>query len=110
MVFLKKIDLATPPVVDMAGLIYPSLVDYDLVFGENPFSQLQQTRFEFEIEGTSTEHWSYYTIAVYQHNWGLTDIRKSEYQIRVEVETRDCSGGQCINVQSSRGEVQEFIQ
>jgi hypothetical protein len=25
-------------------------------------------------------------MAVYEHNWGLTEVRKSEYQIRVEAD------------------------
>jgi hypothetical protein len=25
-------------------------------------------------------------MALYEHNWGLTDIRKSEYQIRIEAD------------------------
>jgi hypothetical protein len=70
--------------------MYPSLVNYDMdipshPFGQDPFKVIySQKNFEFTFTGVSTQPWAYYTLAMYEHNWGLTDIRKSEYQIRVE--------------------------
>ena len=30
--------------------------------------------------------WTFFTVAVYQHNWGLTDQTKSEYQIQISAD------------------------
>ena len=65
---------------------YPSNVEYDMVLGDNPYDQLHLTHFEYTFEGTSTAPWAFWTVAVYQHNWGLTDQRKSEYQISVSAD------------------------
>lgn len=35
------------------------------------------------FEDGTAKAWAYYTMAIYEHNWGLIDIRKSEYQIRI---------------------------
>ena len=45
--------------------------------------------FEFTFDGVSNDNWSYYTMAIYEHNWGLTEVRKSEYQIRVEADIKE---------------------
>jgi hypothetical protein len=70
----------------LAALEFPSIVDYWEVFGANPYPQLHETHFEYEFTNVSTVPWVFYTVAIYQHNWGLTDRRKSEYQIRVAVD------------------------
>lgn len=67
-------------------MTYPTLQNYQASFGQNPFDQLNQRNFEYIFEGGSTKAWSYYTMAIYENNWGLTDNRKSEYQIRVIVD------------------------
>ena len=67
--------------------MFPSIKFYDNVYGQNPMAEVQgKGNFEFTFEGTSSADWSYYTMAVYEHNWGLTEVRKSEYQIRVEAD------------------------
>jgi len=64
-------------------LKFPSLVVHDLAFGENPFYQLNSQKFEYSFIGESSQKFVYYTMSVYQHNWGLTAYKKSEYQIRI---------------------------
>ena len=86
--YLKKQEFATQP-GELSTLKYPTLIDYDLAFGENPFSQLQQNTFTYEFKGIAQDQWVYYSLAVYQQNWGLTDHRKSEYQIRIEADMVD---------------------
>jgi len=68
----------------VATFQYPTIVSYDegLNFGQNPFGDqgtLNKHKFEYTFSGVSTMDWSYYTLAVYEHNWGLTEVRKSEF-------------------------------
>ena len=55
-------------------------------FGGNPFAMLTKTKFEYTFTGVSSQYWSLYTMALYQHTWGLTDMRKSEYEIMVQAD------------------------
>jgi len=64
-------------------LKFPSLAVHNLAFGENPFYQLNSQKFEYSFIGESSQKFVYYTMSVYQHNWGLTAYKKSEYQIRI---------------------------
>lgn len=66
-----------------AELKFPSLVEHDLAFGENPFYQLNSPKFEYSFIGEASQKFVYYTMSIYQHNWGLTAYKKSEYQIRI---------------------------
>jgi len=58
---------------------YPSVDDYLYFFGDDPHSQIHGTTFEYEFTNMSTAPWVFFTLAVFEHNWGLTDSRKSEY-------------------------------
>merc|ERR1712070_494112 len=80
-IFLNKVERSSEPST-LSQLKYPSLVSHDLAFGENPFYQLQSTKFDYKFTGSATEKQVFYTMAIYQHTWGLTSYRKSEYQIR----------------------------
>lgn len=40
----------------------------------------------YEFYGSTTAHYPYYTMAIYQENWGMTDELKSDYQILVSVD------------------------
>lgn len=66
-------------------MAYPSRVDHQLAFGENPFGHLGQSEQFYEFFGKADEDYIYYTMAVYQENWGLTDDLKSEYEIFINV-------------------------
>jgi hypothetical protein len=57
-----------------------------MAFGEDPFSQLYGNEFEFKFYNFSRETYTYYTMAIYSNNWGLTEQKKSEYQIKVEAD------------------------
>jgi len=50
-----------------------------MVFGELPFQQLNSQKFMYTFSGLGTQKVVYYTMSVYQHNWGLTTYKKSEY-------------------------------
>lgn len=81
-IYLNKVELQYEP-TNSGQLRFPNLVDNDLVFGENPFYQLNSNKFEYSFVGQASQRFVYYTMAVYQHTWGLTTYTKSEYQIRV---------------------------
>jgi hypothetical protein len=78
MIYLKKQELEQQP-TQLNQLLFPSIKFYDKVYGQNPFENLNRQNFLFTFPGTSTYDWCYYTMAVYEHNWGLTEVRKSEY-------------------------------
>jgi hypothetical protein len=40
----------------------------------------------------STDLFTYYTIAMYQNNWQLTDYKKTEYRIKVDVDVCEVEG------------------
>lgn len=37
----------------------------------------------YTFTGQAKEKYVYYTMAIYQHTWGLTNFRKSAYQVKV---------------------------
>lgn len=71
----------------IADLSFPNLVNHDIAFGENPFYQLNSKTFEYSFTGQASQKFVYYTVAIYQHNWGLTTMTKSSYQIKVVAES-----------------------
>lgn len=81
-VFLNKIELSSLT-NRIETLKYPNLVNHDIAFGENPFYQLNSNTFEYTFTGAASQKFVYYTVAIYQHTWGLTPYTKSAYQIRV---------------------------
>jgi type IV secretory pathway VirB10-like protein len=42
-------------------------------------SQLYASKFEYTFTNVSTEVYSFYTVAIYSNDWGLSDQTKSEY-------------------------------
>lgn len=82
--YLKKVEQSSAA-GDLRALKFPSAQrgGSDQSFGENPFYQLNAKTFAYTFVAAATQEWTYYTMAVYQHTWGLTAQRKSEYQIRV---------------------------
>lgn len=71
-VYLKKTTRINPPAY-LGALDFPTPNDYLYFFGDQPSEQLGKTRFEYEFTNSSSGPWVFYTLAVYQHNWGLTD-------------------------------------
>jgi hypothetical protein len=88
MVYLKKIEMNAQP-TELSQLTFPTIEDYFMAFGEDPFGQLYASDFEFNFYNYSSELYTYYTMAIYSNNWGLTEQRKSEYQIKVEADVVD---------------------
>jgi hypothetical protein len=94
-VYIKKQERYNAP-ASLAEMEFPSVNDYLHFFGDDPYSQIHSTHFEYEFTNISSAPWVFITMAVYQHNWGLTDQRKSEYQIRVFTDMVDqCEAVYC---------------
>lgn len=84
----------------LASLNFPTLNDYDVAFGEDPYPQLHSNTFEYTWHNNSERLYTYYTLAVYQNNWQLSDYRKAEYQIKAEADVVVCNktNGECNNL------------
>lgn len=101
-VFLRKNELQREP-SQTTELKFPSLVSYDdglefpLAFGENPFYQLNSNKFVYTFTGSATSPYVYYTVAVYQHTWGLTSYRKSAYQASVDADVTTAPPARAAN-------------
>ena len=95
MIYIKKIELAQQP-TELSSLTFPNIADYFKSFGEDPLSQVYSSEFEYTFTNFSSQLYTYYTMAIYENNWGLTEQRKSEYQIKVEADVIDlCEAIDC---------------
>lgn len=79
------------------------MVNADFSFGTNPFDILHEQTFSYTFYGTANKRFTYYTVAIYQQNWGLTGQLKSEYQIRVKNEVSTQAAVQAAATQSTSG-------
>ena len=86
-IYLKQALEDTDASARLGELDYPSRPSHLLAFGESPYEQLGKSVQVYEFYGRATAEYTYYTMAVYQENWGLTDDLKSSYQILVAVES-----------------------
>merc|ERR1712091_53144 len=62
-IFMNKIEM-NEEASNTALLRYPNLIEHDLVFGENPFYQLNPNKFEYSFTGSATQPVVYYTVAI----------------------------------------------
>ena len=93
--YLKQLGYASRP-LELTTLDYPTINDYTLELGGNPISIITTrtstpNTYEYLFTGVSLQLWTYYSMALYQYTWGLTDIRKSEFEVRVEADEVDKS-------------------
>lgn len=88
-IYLNHVQMEESAYYALGDLVYPSRENYDIAFGENPYNQLDQSVQVYQFIGMATAEHHYYTMAIYQENWGLTDNLKSDYQILVSVEVAD---------------------
>ena len=89
MIYLNKIEEEENAFDSLADLKHPSRAEHDFAFGENPFHQVGKAVQTYKFIGLSTAPYTYYTMAIYQENWGLTELLKSDYQILVSVTAVD---------------------
>jgi len=72
MIYIKKIELAYKP-TELSTLEFPNIDRYFKSFGEDPLSQVYETQFDYTFTNVSSQLYTYYTMAIYQNNWGLTE-------------------------------------
>ena len=80
-IYLKKIEkdeAANPSQLD-----YPSIVDFDLKFGDNFSTLVGEDTVEYTVLTKSQLKHTYYTMAIYQNSYGMTDKRKPEFKLSV---------------------------
>lgn len=83
MLYLKKVEHDQEKSTALGSLVFPSMVDSELQFGTNPYDIIHDQTFSYTFYGNSTKKFVYYTMALYQQNWGLTGQLKSEYELRI---------------------------
>jgi len=76
--YLKKLELQNRP-TELTSLSFPNIIYYDMVLGGEPLKQVHESIFEYSFTNVSSQEWTFYTLAMYQNNWGMTDHRKAEY-------------------------------
>ena len=79
------------------------MVDSELKFGTNPFDIIHDQTFSYTFYGVATKRFVYYTMAVYQQNWGLTGQLKSEYELRISQEVVTKSEAEAAITQAASG-------
>lgn len=80
--YLQKVSLDSEP-QDFTSMSFPTIIDYDLVFGDNFFYLLNSESAEYSFTDTTTSAYTYYTISLYTNSYGFTDMRKPEFEIQV---------------------------
>jgi len=85
MLYLKQVT-TNEEATNLQELSFPSRISNNRAFGENPYSQLGYSTQVYEFYGATISQYTYYTMSIYQENWGLTDELKSDYEIMVAVE------------------------
>jgi hypothetical protein len=103
MLYLKKVEHDQEKATELGSLVYPSMVDSELQFGTNPFDIIHDQTFTYSFYGKSTKKFVYYTMAVYQQNWGLTGQLKSEYELRLGSEKVTQAEAEAAQAQAASG-------
>eukprot|EP00351_Strombidinopsis_sp_SopsisLIS2011_P001695 CAMPEP_0116875486 /NCGR_PEP_ID=MMETSP0463-20121206/7465_1 /TAXON_ID=181622 /ORGANISM="Strombidinopsis sp, Strain SopsisLIS2011" /LENGTH=78 /DNA_ID=CAMNT_0004521213 /DNA_START=4379 /DNA_END=4615 /DNA_ORIENTATION=+ len=62
---------------------FPTIIDYDMVFGNNFSYLLYSDKAEYSFSSSSTEDFTYYTMALFTNSYGFTDERKPQFEIQV---------------------------
>ena len=83
---MKRLNLELD--VRFEDISYPTIIDYDMKFGDNFSEVLYSDRFTYswkdENQQTVDEETRFvYAIALYANSYGLSDIRKPEFKIKI---------------------------
>lgn len=80
-VYLNRTSYEKNAVREFATLKYPSVQSHLFRFASQPVKDVDQDLSEVKLEffGKSEAKYTYYTMAIYQQNWGLTNLLKAEY-------------------------------
>ena len=65
-------------VLDFSGLPFPTIIDYELKFGDS-LSDVYETQQEYTFGGSCATNFCYYLVSMYQNSYGLDDNRKPEF-------------------------------
>jgi len=60
---------------------FPTIINYDIVFGDNFFYLLNSESAEYSFTDTADSDYTYYTVSMYTNSYGFTDNRKPEFEI-----------------------------
>jgi hypothetical protein len=87
-VYLNRTGYEKNAVNEFSSLKYPSVQSHLLGFLSNPIKDVDAglKSYLFTYYGKSESKYTYYTCAIYQQNWGLTNLLKAEYQLRIETD------------------------
>lgn len=87
-VYLNRTGYDSNAVDKFSTLKFPSLQEYLLGFVTQPVKDVDTGASSYKLTyyGKSESKYTYYTCAIYQQNWGLTNKLKSEYQLRIETD------------------------
>ena len=68
-------------------LVYPNFSNYTYILGDNFAQFAQQSEFNYTFRDFANTTWTYYTIGVYSFSYGLTDLRKHEFELSLFVDS-----------------------
>lgn len=87
-VYMNRTGYEKNAVNEFSTLKYPSVQSHLLGFQSNPIKDVDAglKSYTFTYYGKSESKYTYYTCAIYQQNWGLTNLLKAEYQLRIETD------------------------
>lgn len=109
MLYLKKVEHDQEKSTALGSLAFPSMVDSELQFGTNPFDIIHDQTFSYTFYGKATKKFVYYTMAIYQQNWGLTGQLKSEYELRLRSQTVTQAEAEAALAQSAAGSSEQGV-
>jgi hypothetical protein len=81
--YLKKQGLEEEP-EDEETMEYPTLNNFDEAFGTNPAELIYKKKMTYTTETVSEADFNYFTMAIYQNSYGMTDRRKPEFKLTVK--------------------------
>jgi hypothetical protein len=86
--FMNRTGYNFNAVSEFSGLTFPGIQSYLLSFVTQPIRDIDTglSVYDYTFYGKSEKKYTYYTLAIYQSNWGLTNQLKSEYQLRIETD------------------------
>lgn len=70
---------------DFRTLTYPTIKSFTNKFGDNFSDIINKKNLTFVLTGAETSLYTYYTMALYAFSYGMTDRRKAEFKIHLDV-------------------------
>jgi len=70
----------TSSVSDPTQLTYPTMQSYNLSFGDQFYSSFNKNNFTYQFLNIGSNY-AYFTMAIYNFQYGMTDKRKPEFKL-----------------------------